>query len=326
MNGAGGNLIKNLLRVALRSNHTVKSFWFWSTSNTLKSWQFSPAQACFHRCAGMFFLLRSPGESGTTQQPGPRAPAVPAATPWLEGIRSLLSTQALAGLAPSLSLDCWDGRETAWTQHWARGNCWQTPGKSGEWLECEVRVGRSRGICRKRYFINWTFGRDCFSPSKTFYVENVIVKLPREDWGTTAPVASWKSPSTGISPSQAEIFPQDHTDGESCCAGHLSHIIIWHNHIISCLIIIWHQQLAPFRVHHLLLYGFKNLLKLFNFRPRDLEIPSQAASLCSINPSDIVFEQEQGDGSLKSLRWGKKKERRFQYHQCHQWPWVISKA
>lgn len=126
MNGAGGNLIKNLLHVALRSNHTVKSFWFWSTPSTLKSWQFSPAQARFHCCAvllpraGTFFLLRTPGEICTTRQPG--ASRISCAGGYAcagRHIRSLLSTNGVPGLAPSLSHGCWDGRETAWAQHWA---------------------------------------------------------------------------------------------------------------------------------------------------------------------------------------------------------------
>lgn len=125
MNGAGGNLIKNLLRVALRNNHTVKSFWFWSTSNTLKSWQFSPAQARFHRCAvllpraGTFFLLGSPGESCATRQRG----LALRLSRRLQTLQSPSEHQCpgWAGTMPLTRLLGWRG--TAWTQLWARGKC-----------------------------------------------------------------------------------------------------------------------------------------------------------------------------------------------------------
>lgn len=161
------------------------------------------------------------------------------------------------------------------------------------------------------------FRRHYFSPSKTFYMENVIVRdCPEKTEVQQLLLFLGKSRAWAFLLHRQRNFPTT---------------MLMENSVLqdifpTCLIIIWHQQLTLFRAHHLFFYRFKIPLKLLNFRPQDLWIPSQAASQCSVNPSDTVFEQEQGDGSLKSLRWGKKKEKRIQYHQCHQRPWVISKA
>lgn len=126
-----------------------------------------------------------------------------------------------------------------------------------------------------------------------------------------------KSPRIGMSPSWAQICPQDHVVRESCFAGHLSHMP--DNHLTPSA-----DSLQNFTTFSCI--GSKIFS---NFWSSDLKIwlPSQAPSLHSVNPADIASEQR--DGSHKSQGWHdgvKRKRGGISIISAHQRFWGISKG
>lgn len=202
-NGVGGNPIKKLGSVALRSNHIFKSFWFWSSSNTFPPRQFSPAQARF-LCPSwrwQVFPFKNPGRElhnppAYAAARGLCASAVSTAAPLLEGMLdpfwALMDWLDWHHLFPAAA-GPEEKQPRGGTQCWVCSARWQTLGKSRRgWDIEEMWVGRSRRIQRKRPFRQRNV-REClfFSLEGTFNGKRNEEKLPRPDWSTEVPAASW---------------------------------------------------------------------------------------------------------------------------------------